>query len=102
MFYSTVCSDDNSLKFLKHTDSPARLSHRFKKAENITLLACSWYCHLKSSGQCLAINYNEHEHECEFNDKNIYFSDHILVKDEGWDVYNVVYGKDKNILFPYM
>ena len=91
--YSTIISDAKSLDFKKHADSPARLYHRYRIMENISLLSCCWFCN-DSEERCMAVNFNEKTNICELNDKNVYFSDHDMTSEDNWDVYNVVYGKE--------
>ena len=90
-FYCIIVIADQSLYFERCLESPARLSHTYRRAEELALLTCCRLCSLDPD--CMSVSYNELLSKCEFNNKNCYFNTYELETEDGWDVYSAIYIK---------
>ena len=90
-FYCIIVIADQSLYFQRCLESPARLSHTYRREEELTLLTCCRLCSLDPD--CMSVNYNELLSKCEFNNKSCYFNTYELETEDGWDVYSAIYIK---------
>ena len=80
-----------SVKYVRHSLSPARLSQPHTHVDGVSLLTCSALCSITES--CFGVSFHREKSRCELLSKTEYFGEYLLTDNDGWRVYSNVMGK---------
>ena len=81
----------SSVKYVRHSLSPARLGQPHNGMDGVSLLTCSALCSMTES--CFGVGFHPETSRCELFSQKEYFGEYLLTNNDGWRVYSNVIGK---------